>query len=66
MALPEAARWKAALDKKIESLRARKVYDLVPITFIPTGQKAISSRWVYTIKADNSLRGTWSFRNGGK
>ena len=50
----------------MENLRAHNIYDLVPITYIPTGKKAISLRWVYTIKADNSLRGTWSFRNGGK
>ena len=57
MALPEAARWKAASDKEIESLRAHKVYDLVLITSIPTGQKAMSSRWVYKIKADKSFKG---------
>ena len=45
MALPEAICWKAASDKEMESLRANKVYDLVPTTSIPTGQKAISSRW---------------------
>lgn len=57
MALPEAARWKAASDKEMESLRAHKVYELVPITSIPPGQKAISSRWVYKIKADDSFKG---------
>ena len=36
-ALPEAARWKAASDKQMESLRAYKVYNLVRITSIPTG-----------------------------
>ena len=66
MALPEAARWKVASDKEMESLRAHKVYDLEPITPIPTEQKAISSRWVYKIKADTThLRGA-SFRHGGK
>ena len=57
MALPEAARWKAVSDKDMESLRAHKVYDLLPTTSIPIGQKAISSRWVYKIKADKSFRG---------
>ena len=44
MALPEAACWKEASDKEMESLRARKIYDVVPITPILPGQKAISSR----------------------
>ena len=57
MALPEAARCKAASDKEMESLRAHKVYDLVPITSIPTEQKSIGSRWVYKIKGDNSFKG---------
>lgn len=53
MALPEAARWKVASDKETESTRAHKVYDLVPIVSIPTGRKAIKSRWVDKIKTDN-------------
>ena len=40
----------------MESLRAHKVYNLVPITSLPTGQKAISSRWVYKIKAEKSFK----------
>lgn len=57
VALPEVARWKAASNKEMGSLRAHKLYDLVPITSIPPGQKTISSRWVYKIKADNSFKG---------
>lgn len=55
MAFPEAARSKAASDKEMESLRPHEIYDLVPITSIPPRKKAISSPWVYNIKADNSF-----------
>lgn len=64
MALPEAARWKAASDKGMESLRPHKVYDLVPS--IPPSQKAISSLWVYNIKADNSFNPFGTRENGPK
>ena len=57
MALPAAARWKAASYKEMRSLRAHKVNHRVSFTSIPTGPKAISSRWVYKIKADNSFKG---------
>ena len=57
MALAGTARWKAASDKGVESLRAHKVYDLVPITSISTWQKAISSLRVHEIEADGLILG---------
>ena len=66
MALSEAARGNAASDKEMERLRAHNIYDLVPITSISTGQKAISSRWVYEVKADNSFKGRVVFQAGGQ
>lgn len=66
MALPEAVRWKVASGKEKESLQAQTVYDLVPITSIPPGQKGISSSWVSNIKADNSFKGRGSCRHGGQ
>lgn len=40
----------------METLRAHKAYDLVPITSILHGQKAISSRRAYNVKVDNSFK----------
>ena len=57
MGLPEAALWKAASDKEMDSLKQHHVYDLVPSTSIPAGQRAVGSRWVYKIKADKTFKG---------
>lgn len=55
MAVLESSRWEVTLDKEMDSLRPHKAYDLIPITSIPPGQKAIGSRWVSKIMADNSF-----------
>ena len=45
MSLSEAALWKAASDKKIESLEQHHVYDHVPSISIPAGHKSVGSGW---------------------
>lgn len=57
MALPETARFNAGLDKKNDIMGVYNLCDLVANTSAPTGQQAISSRLVYTIKTDNSWKG---------
>ena len=57
MTLPQAARWKVASDKEIASLKKHGVYELVPITTVPDGRKAVGVRWVYKIKADEVYKG---------
>ncbi|CAM9977613.1 unnamed protein product, partial [Ascophyllum nodosum] len=52
MSLPQAARWKAAADKEIASLKKHDVYELVPAPSVPDGQKLVGSRLVNKIKAD--------------
>jgi len=46
--------WVAAMNKEIEALMLNNTWDLVPL---PTGKKAISSKWVYRVKlkSDGSL-----------
>ena len=41
----------------MESLKARKVYKLVPRTAVPPGRKRIKSKWVFKRKADGSFKG---------
>ena len=53
MSLPQAARWMAAADKEIASLKKHGIYELVRASFAPTGQKVVGSRWVNKIKADD-------------
>ena len=58
MGLPQAARWKTASDKKIASLKKHGVFDLVPITSVPTGHKLVGIRWwVFKTKADSTYKG---------
>ena len=54
MGLPQAARCKAASDKDIASLEKRGVYELVPFTAVPAGQRVVDTRWVNKIKADGT------------
>ena len=54
MRLPEAKMWKASSDDEMKSLQDLKVYTLVSRSDVPPGQKVIGSKWVYTVKADNT------------
>ena len=54
MTLPQAARWMAS-DKEIASLENHGVYELVPITSVPNGQKVVGTRWVYKVKASGDI-----------
>ena len=46
----EREEWKKACLKELESLRARKVFEL---TDLPKGRKVIKNRWVFDIKQDS-------------
>ena len=54
--LPQAARWKVAADKEIANLKKHGVYELVPASSVPAGQKVVGSRWVNKIKADDFFK----------
>jgi hypothetical protein len=51
MASDQAAKWKAAMDKEIDSLMKNKTWVLTPL---PEGESVIGSRWVYTMKRDEA------------
>ena len=56
ISLLQAARWKAAADKEIASLKKHGVHELVLASSVPAGQKVIGSRWVNKIKADDLFK----------
>ena len=56
MSLPEAAEWKAATTKELNSLKDLGVHTLVPKSTIPPGKKHIGSRWVFKRKADGTFK----------
>ena len=56
MSLPKAAYWKEAADKEIQSLEKHGVYELVPMSFVPSSQKVVGTRWVNKIKADGTFK----------
>ena len=51
MASDQAAEWKAAMDKEINSLMKNETWVLTPL---PEGESVIGSRWVYTMKRDEA------------
>ena len=52
--LPQAAHWKTASDKEIESLEKHGVFNLVLITSVLVGYRVVGTRWVRKIKADSN------------
>ena len=55
--LPQAAHWKTASDKEIESLEKHGVINLVLITSVLAGHKVVGTRWVRKIMADSNYKG---------
>ena len=47
---------KGLMDKELTGLQDHHVYDLVPISSIPSAFKPIGSRWVYKVKADSNFK----------
>jgi hypothetical protein len=43
----EASKWKEACESELQSLHKNETWDLVPL---PSGRKAISSKWVFKVK----------------
>ena len=54
MGLPQAAYWKTASDKEMESLKKHGVFNLVLITSVLVGHRIVGTRWVRKIKADSN------------
>ena len=56
MSLPQAARWGAAADKEITSLKKHGVYELVRAFSVLAEQKVVASRWVNKTKAGDLFK----------
>ena len=54
MGLPQAAHWKKASDKEMESLKKLGVFNLVLITSVLAGHRIVGTRWARKIKADSN------------
>jgi len=50
MASPESDQWMTATQKEYDSLISQQVFDVVPMTSVPTGVKVISCMWIYKVK----------------
>ena len=50
MASPESDHWMTATKKEYDSLISQQVFDVVPMTSVPTGVKVISCMWIYKVK----------------
>jgi transposase InsO family protein len=49
---PDAAKWKAGMDKEMESCEKMQVWTLVPRKDLPRGANVLPVKWVYKIKTD--------------
>ena len=49
IASPDAAKWKEAMKREMDSLSAHKTWSLVKL---PPGRKTVQNRWVFTLKRD--------------
>lgn len=56
MTLLATTQWKAALDKEWASLGNNNDHTLLPMTFLPSGDKVIGFRWVFKIQGDDSKK----------
>ena len=56
MAGPDAAKWRAGMDKEMASCEELKVWDLVPRSELPHGANVLPPKWVYKIKTDETGR----------
>ena len=52
--LPQAAHWKTASDKEIESVEKQGVFNLVLITSVLAGHRVVGTRWVRKVNADSN------------
>ncbi|CAN0254903.1 unnamed protein product [Ascophyllum nodosum] len=54
MGVPQAVRWKTVSGKEMASLEKHGVFNLLPITAAPVGEKVIGTRWLFKIKANST------------
>ena len=53
---PDAPAWRASILDELKSLHDMGVYKLVPRSSIPSGRKALRSKWVFRLKRDEAGR----------
>ena len=51
MASPQAAEWQGAIEKELGSMEIHNTWKIVPL---PQGHRAMSCKWVFTIKRDEN------------
>jgi transposase InsO family protein len=56
MASPDAAKWKAALEKEMQSCVEQKVWTLLPRSSLPKGANVLPCKEVFKIKVDEQGR----------
>ncbi|CAN0205662.1 unnamed protein product, partial [Hapterophycus canaliculatus] len=53
---PFKSKWKAAMEKELQSLKEHQVADLVTIDTLPPEASAFRSRWVFKVKPDGTFK----------
>jgi hypothetical protein len=54
MSCPDAAKWRAAMDKEMASCAGLDVWNLIRRSELPRGANVLPPKWVYKIKTDES------------
>eukprot|EP00903_Cladosiphon_okamuranus_P012055 g11319.t1 len=53
---PFRAKWKAAMEKELQSLKEHEVADIVITDTLPPGASPIGSRWVFKVEPDSIFK----------
>ena len=56
MSSPQREKWKEACSKEMDNLRKHNVYNLVPLSSVPKGEKILGTKFVFKKKLDGRFK----------
>ena len=56
MSSPQREEWKGACSKEMDNLRKHNVYNLVPLSSVPKGEKILGTKFVFKKKLDGRFK----------
>ena len=56
MSSPQREEWKEACSKEMDNLRKHNVYNLVPLSSVPKGEKILGTKFVFKKKLDGRFK----------
>ncbi|CAB1098893.1 unnamed protein product [Ectocarpus sp. CCAP 1310/34] len=56
MSSPQREEWKGACSKEMDNLRKHNVYNLVPLSSVPKGEKILGTKFVFKKNLDGRFK----------